>query len=168
MAWWYCDSDEWQQQTVPNMMGGILKLLAGGEIPDDIRKAFLGKTRLSLPSLMRILRTTIASLPQVFICVDALDEFPGGYLPMLFASLNEILGEFPKTKIFLTGRPHVKEVVQRHFVGAVAISICPNPNDIRNYVRMRLDAHFWHLKLRFIDDLLGEIGEIMVEKMGDR
>jgi len=66
-----------------------LKQLAGREIPDDIRKAFLGRTRPLLLSLMRILRTTIASLPQVFICVDALDELPESNLPELLESLRE-------------------------------------------------------------------------------
>ena len=165
VAWWYCNSDNWQGQTVTNVMGAILRLLAGSEIPDDIRKAFLGGTRPPLLSLMRILRTTIASLPQVFICIDALDEFPASNLPELLESLREILREFPKTRIFLTGRPHVKEVIQRHFVEAVAISICPNPNDLRNYVRMSLGSS---PLLGLMDgDLGGKIGEIM-EKMGDR
>jgi len=164
VAWLYCDYNA-QEHTVINMMGAILKLLVGGEIPDDIRKAFLGRTRPPLLSLMRILRTAIASLPQVFICIDALDEFPANNLPELLESLKEILQEFPKTRIFLTGRPHVKEAIQRYFVGAVAISIFPNRDEIRKYVSSRLRGGYW---VKRDSDLRTKIEEIIVEKMAER
>ena len=47
--------------------------------------------------------------------------------------------ESPRTRIFLTGRPPVKETVQRLFTKAVAIPISPNQDDVRSYVEMRLD-----------------------------
>ena len=42
-------------------------------------------------------------------------------------------------RIFLTGRPHIKEDIQRYFTKAVVIPISPNTDDIRNYLEMRLD-----------------------------
>jgi len=86
-----------------------------------------------------MLKTVIASLPQVFICLDALDECLPKHVPEILELLRDILRESPRTRIFLTGRPHVKEDVQRYFPKVVVIPISPNPNDIRNYVEMRLD-----------------------------
>jgi len=59
--------------------------------------------------------------------------------PELLESLRDISQESSKTRIFLTGRPHVGEDVERYFSKAVAIPISPGPDHIRNYVEMRLD-----------------------------
>ena len=127
------------------MMGTILKQLVGrGEMPEDVRQAFkkskkdVGGRRLLHADLMRILKNTISSLPQVFICIDALDEFLPKNLPGLLESLKDIVRESPTTRIFLTARPHVKETIQRYFAGAVEIPISPNTDDVRNYLEMKL------------------------------
>jgi len=86
-----------------------------------------------------MLRTAVASLPKAFICIDALDECQPKYLPELLESLRDIVQESPVTRIFLTGRPHVKENIQRCFTKVIVIPISPNADDIRNYVEMRLD-----------------------------
>ena len=139
VAWLYCDYNTQQDQTVINMVGAILKRVVGSEIPEDIRKAFQEGRRPLLADLMQVLRTAIASLPQVFICIDALDECLPKDLPELLGSLRDIVWESPRTRIFLTGRPHVKEAIERYFSKAVAITISPNEADIRNYLKMRLD-----------------------------
>ena len=76
VAWLYCDYLAQQEQTLINIMGAILKqLVSRGEVPGDIREAFQEGRRPLLPDLMRMLRIAIASLSEVFICIDALDEF---------------------------------------------------------------------------------------------
>ena len=92
------------------MMGAILRQLVGRKIPDDVRKAFEEGRRPLLADLRRMLRIAIASLPQVFICIDALDECLRKDLPELLESLRDTIRESPKTRIFLTGRPHVGAV----------------------------------------------------------
>src|SRR5207302_3954245 len=118
----YCDYLSQQKQTVTNMMGAILRQLVGrGGIPGCVRGAFhkgqgeFGGRRLRLPDLMEMLRSTIAPLSQVFICIDALDECLPKHLPELLESLRDIIQESPRTRIFLTGRPHVKDNIQRYF-----------------------------------------------------
>ena len=135
-----------QEQTITNMMGAILKQLVGrGGIPENVREAFQeGKKgivgrRLRLADLMQMLRIAIASLPQVFICIDVLDECLPKNLLGLLESLRDIVLGSPSTRIFLTGRPHVKEAIQKYFAKAVLIPISPNTQDIRNYLDMRLD-----------------------------
>ena len=142
----YYDFLAQNEQSITNMVGAILKqLVCGGDIPKDIREAFqkakkeLGGRGLLRADLMRMLKVAIASRPQVFICIDALDECLPKDLPELLESLREIVRESPTTRIFLTGRPHVREAIQRYFAGAVMIPISPSTNDVRNYLHMKLD-----------------------------
>ena len=166
VAWVYCDYLAQPEQTVINIMGAILKQLVGkGEIPKAIQEAFQEGRRLLLPDLVQMLRITIASLPRVFICIDALDEYLSKDLPELLESLRDIIRESPKTRIFLTGRPHVKETVERYFTQAVAIPISPNRDDIRNYVEAKLDRDDQPAAMN--KDLRADIIKMILDKMSD-
>jgi len=171
VAWLYCDFLAQQEQTMTNIMGAILKQLVGmGDIPKDIRMAFqeakrVGGRRPLLPDLVGMLRTAIASLPQVFICVDALDECLPKGLPELLGSLRDIVRESPRTRIFLTGRPHVKEAIQRYFNKAAVVPISPNQDDIMNYLEMRLDRDDEPEAMD--NELRVDIVRIILEKMSD-
>jgi len=86
-------------------------------VPQYLRETFQEakmetETReLRSADLMGMLKTVVASLPRVFICIDALDESLPKDLPEPLESLRDIVREFPRIRIFLTGRPHVKETV---------------------------------------------------------
>jgi len=168
----YCDFLAQQEQTLTGMMGAILKQLVGkGDIPIYLREAFqqgkqeIGGRALLPADLMRMLKMTIASLPQVFICIDALDEFLPKNLPELLRSLRDIVRESPNTRIFLTGRPHVKEDIQKHFPRVVLIPVSPKTDDIRNYLEMRLDMDPEPEAMS--DGLRADIIRIMMEKTSD-
>jgi len=142
----YCDFPSQQEQTTTNIIGALLKQLVGrGGIPDHLRAAFEKAKmefggrgpRLADLTLVGMLKIVIASLPQVFLCLDALDECLPKRVREVLELLRDILWESLGMRIFLTGRPHVKEDVQRYFPKAVVIPISPNPNDIQNYVEMR-------------------------------
>jgi len=165
VAWLYCDYNAQQEQTVINIMGAILKRLFGRNIPDDIRKAFQQGRRPLLPDLVRMLRIAISSLPQAFICIDALDECRPQDLPELLESLSDIVRDSPSARIFLTGRPHVIEAIQRYFTTVVAIPISPNQDDIRNYLEMRLDKDVEPEAMN--KDLRAEIITTILEKMSN-
>ena len=165
VAWLYCDYNARQEQTAINIMGAILKRLVGREIPKDIREAFQEGRRPILADLMRMLTMAISSLPQVFICIDALDECLPKNLPELLESLRYIIRESPTTRIFLTGRPHVKETIQRYFMEVAVMPISPNRDDIRNYVEMRLDRDGEPEAMN--DDLRADIVRIILEKIPD-
>ena len=165
VAWLYCDFKTQKEQTTINMMGAILKRLVGSEIPEEIRKAFKDKRRPLLVDLIRILGVAIASLPQVFIYIDALDEFLPEDLPKLLGSLRDIVRASPTTGIFLTGRPHVGEVIQEYFATAVVIPISPKADDITNYLKMRLDKD--NKRQAMNQDLRKEIVRNILEKMSD-
>ena len=168
----YCDFLAQQEQTITTMMGVILKqLVGGGEIPIYVRKAFqegqkeIGGRGLLLADLVGMLRTAIASLPQVFICIDALDEYLPKNLPELLESLRDIVRESPTTRIFLTGRPHVGETIQRYFTKAVVVPITPNTDDIRYYLKMKLDRD--EEPEAMDNDLRADIVKVILDRMSD-
>jgi len=163
VGWLYCDHESKNEQTVTDTIGAILRSLLASRGQRDILDPESSKPQLQ--DLMRRLRNWLV-LHQAFICIDAVDECPPENLPELLKSLGDIVREFPKTRILLTGRPHIKEVIQRHFVGAVEIPIRPNTNDIRNYLAMRLEKDD---KPEAMDsNLRADIGEVIMDKMSDR
>jgi len=168
----YCDFLAQQEQTITNIMGAILKQLVGrGDIPNDVREAFqrgkkeIGGRGLLLSDLMRMLRTAIFSLSRVFICIDALDECLPKYLPELLKSLSDIVRECPRARIFLTGRSHIGEAIQRYFAGVVVIPISPNTDDVRNYLAMRLGRDDEPEAMD--DDLRAAVEKVILDKMSD-
>ena len=168
----YCDFLSQQEQTIANIMGAILKQLVGkGGITDNLREAFqeekaeFGGRGLRPADLMGMLKTAIASLPRVFVCVDALDECLPKCLPELLESLRDIVRESPTTRIFLTGRPHVEGDVQRYFSKVVVIPISPNTDDILNYVEMRLDRDAEPEAMS--NDLRADIVRVILDKISD-
>ena len=172
VAAFYCDYLFQQEQTIDNIVGAILKqLVARGEIAKNLREAFqkakkeVGGRGPRLADLMGMLRTTIASLPRVFICIDALDECLPKSLPELFESLRDIVRESPSTRIFLTGRPHVGDDIRRYFTNAIVIPISPNRDDIRNYVERRLQRDAEPEAMS--NDLRADIVSIIQENISD-
>ena len=165
ITWLYCDYNTQQEQTVSNMMGAILKRLVGSEIPEGIRREFKAGRRLRFADLMRMLKAAIASFPQVFICIDALDECLPKNILELLESLRDIVRESPKTRIFITGRPYVGEDIQRYIPEAVTILFRPNQDDIRNYVEMRLDRDADPESMT--DNLRVEIVKIILDTVSD-
>ena len=168
----YCDYLNQQEQTTTNVIGAVLKQLVGrGDIPDYVREAFqAGKRNFGgrgpeLPDLIRMLMITVASLPQVFISIDALDEFPPKNLPELLGSLRDIVRESPKARLFFTGRPHVKGDIRRYFAKAVVIPMSPNRDDVRSYLEMRLERDTEPEAMN--DSLRVDILRIILKKTSD-
>ena len=172
VAGFYCDFLSQQEQTINNTVGAILKQLVGrGRIMKDLRGAFqkasqeLGGRGPRLADLIGMLRTAIASIPRVFICIDALDECLPRCLPELLGSLRDIVREAPSTRIFLTGRPHVWADIQRYFSKAIVIPISPKTNDIRDYVEMRLERDSEPEAMS--NGLRADIVRVILEKISD-
>ena len=118
-----------------------------------------------LMDLLRMLKAAIASIRQVFIYIDALDGCLPMYLAELLESLRDIIREFPKTRIFLTGRPYIRENIQRYFPTAIVMLVTPKTEDIRNYIEKRLDMD---VNPEAMDnDLRAEIMRITQESVSD-
>ena len=128
------------------MLGAILKqILERDGIPESLREIFrsgkrgFGGRAVQLLDLVKILKTTIASLPEVFICIDGLDECLPKNRRELLESLRDIIRASPTTRVFLSGRPHIRDEVKRYFTWAIMIAVVPTVGDIERYLEMRLD-----------------------------
>ena len=104
------------------MLGAILnQILERDGIPEPVRRAFrkgkrgCGGRSLKISDLVKILKTTIASLPEVLIYIDRLD----GCLPKnrreLLESLQDIVRASPTTRVFLSARPHIQDEIRGYF-----------------------------------------------------
>jgi len=143
VAWLYCDFLAHQELSATAMLGAILRQLVSiGEIRKNIRKRFrkrFSDRGLRLPDMLRMLKTAISLLPQVYICIDALDESTPESRQELLGSLQNIVRESPSTRVLFTGRSHVAEEVKKYFVEAIFVSVSPAQDDIRIYLDAKLD-----------------------------
>ena len=133
-------------QSPTNMLGSLLKqLLSGlGAIPGEIARKFrgqkkvIGGRRLHLPDVVKML-ADVSSLQRTFICVDALDECVPKHRVEVLEALGEILLRSANTRIFMTGRSHIRGVVEKGLGGrATSVSIKPRDDNIVTYLRTRL------------------------------
>ena len=143
----YCDFLAQQKQTTTSMLGAILKQLAVIQgIPEYMQRAFqkskiwFDGQGLRLPDLVKIMKKAVTARPRVFICIDGLDESTPKHRRELLKSLREIIRVSPNTRLFLTGRPHVRGEIMKCFGNVVQIPISPTPDDIRSYLEKRLES----------------------------
>ena len=142
----YCDYLAQEEQSATNMLGAILnQLLERDRIPEPVRQAFrkgkrgFGGRAVQLSSMVEMLKATITLVPEVFICIDGLDEcFPKNRQELL-ESLQDIVLASPATKVFISGRPHVQDEVKRYFTAAIVILLTPTIGDIERFLKRKLD-----------------------------
>jgi len=146
VACFYVDFAAREEQSPTNMLGSLLKQIIGGleKIPDEIRETFqdykkvIGGRGLRVSEIVGMLQT-VTSLRPTFICIDALDECVERHRPEVLGSLRQILEKSPTTRIFLTGRRHIRGEIERCLGGKASIlSIKPSNDDIVGYIQMRL------------------------------
>ena len=65
---------------------------------------------------------------------------PAKERPKLWKSLQHIFRACPNTRLFVTGRPHIREEVREYFPGCPdLLPIAPAEKDIQEYIIMRLE-----------------------------
>ena len=143
----YCDFHADKEQSATSVLAALLKQLVAGVDPirEEIKSAFDRAKKeadgraLRLPEIRAMLTKSASLLLRGFICVDALDEFPANHRPELWDSLLHIVRECPNIRLFITGRPHIREEVRKYFPGCPdQPPITPTEEDIREYLTMRL------------------------------
>ena len=146
VACFYYDFASREAQSPTNMLGSLLSQLLTGleEIPGEITKEFkgqkklLGGRRVQFQDIVKMF-PAVSSLRRTFICVDALDECIPEHQVEVLSALGQILRRSPNTRIFMTGRSHIRRAVERELGGgAISVSIKPKDGDIVAYLRARL------------------------------
>ena len=166
----YCDFHAHKEQSATSVLAALLKQIVAGvePIPEEIQAAFDRAKRevdgraLRLPEIRAMLVKSVSCLLRGFICIDALDEFPTKHRPELWDSLQRIIRECPNIRLFITGRPHIREEVKKYFPGCPdQPPVKPTEEDIREYLIMRLnnDSELDAMDTRLEADILRIIPE---------
>ena len=175
----YFDFAARKEQTATSMLGSLLKQMVSRKrgIPEEIwcalreQKDAISGRRPQLGDIVKMLQL-IASSQRMFMVIDALDECTAVQRFRLFDSLQEILEKSPATRIFLTGRPHIRTEIKTRLVGRVTTAlVCPTSDDIVQFLRAKLsedetpDAMDEGLKADILERILGSISEMWVAAM---
>ena len=144
----YFDFAARKEQSAASMLGSLLKQVVSQmeTIPEEISRAFqehkktMGGRRPQLAAVVEMLQAVTSSQPT-FICIDALDECAVVQRVRLLNSLKQILEKCPWTRIFVTGRPHIRTEIEKRLAGQTAsVPVSPSRPDIIRYLRDRLWA----------------------------
>ena len=128
-------------------MGALLKQVVGGldEMPVEISRAYqkqkkaIGGRGPRLCDIVKMLQKT-CSKERTFICIDALDECVPENRVKLLDSLSQVLQKSPGTRIFATGRPHIRPEIRRRLAGrTMCLSINTKTGDVIRYLHSRLE-----------------------------
>ena len=146
VACFYFEFAARKEQSAASMLGSMLEQMVSGmeRIPEEISRAFqeqkkaIGGRAPQLIDIVKMLQAITSSQPT-FMCIDALDECAGVQRAKLLDSLKQILERSPGTRIFVTGRLHIRAEVEKRLAGrVVSVSVGPTKDDIIRYVRARL------------------------------
>ena len=146
VACFYFDFASRNEQSPVNMLGSLLRQLVSGldGIQDGVvrslrnQKKVIGGRGLQVSGILKMFQT-ITTTKRTFICVDALDECAPEHLLVVLESLGQIVRESLDTRIFATGRSHIRSEVERKLGGAAAfILIEPTGDGIIGYLREKL------------------------------
>jgi len=167
----YFDYAARKEQSATSMLGSLLKQMISGieRIPEEISWAFqerrnaIGGSGPQLVDIVKMLQL-ITSSQRTFMVIDALDESAEVERFKLFDSLKQILKKSPGTRVFVTGRPHIRAEIEQRLAGHVtSVSIIPRKDDIVAYIRARLSQD--HLPDTMNKTLEAEIVQKIPEKI---
>ena len=148
VAYVYCDFSTPNAQSASTVLGPLLRQVVGAltQIPGDVQTAFersksqVDGCGLRLREIIEMLIKSLSCLKWSFICIDALDEFPLKFRPQLWECLQRVVRQCPNTRLFVTGRPHIRNELEKYFPGAAGmLPISPSKDDIGLYLKMRLE-----------------------------
>jgi len=142
----YFDFAARNEQSPVNMLGSLLRQLVSGQegIPEVITRTFrnekmsIGGRGLQVSGVLKMFQT-IAATRHTFICVDALDECVPEHRMVILESLGQMLKGSPNTRLFMTGRPHVRSEVERELSGAATfLPIRATEGGVLRFLREKL------------------------------
>jgi len=157
------------------MIGGLLRQVVLGAVGNvcEIKNAFeksrqKGGKGLRLPEMLGLFVKTIGCLERVYICIDAMDELVPQHRSEFLRALRQIIQEAPNTRLFLTGRPHIRGELDRHLTeGAYTMHIVPDQEDIARYLTRKMDDDDARDQELMTENLKNDIMKTMLEKASD-
>ena len=109
-----------KEQSATSMLGSLLKKVVNGmeRISEQISRGFqehtkaIGGRALRLPDIVKMLQSVTSSQPT-FICIDERDECVAVHREKILDSLKQIIEKSAGTRIFMTGRSHIRAEIER-------------------------------------------------------
>jgi len=175
----YFDFAARKEQSATSMLGSLLKQMVSGmeRVSDEISRVFqeqkkvIGGCGPKLADIVKMLQAITSSQPT-FICIDALDECVGAQRFRVLDSLKRVLEKSPTTRIFMTGRPHIRAEIETCLAGrAISLPVGPSKGDITTYLHARLgedetpDAMDEGLEADILEKIPENISEMYVGPM---
>ena len=169
----YFDFAARKEQSATSMLGSLLKQMVSRmeRIPEEIWQAFQEQKKAvsgcgpQLADVVEMLQL-ITSSQSTFMVIDAFDECTALQRFRLMNSLEQILQKSPSTRVFVTGRPHIRSEIEQRLPGrAISVSVAPREADIITYLRVRLseDETPDAMDASLEADILGKIPENISE-----
>lgn len=145
IAWIYCDYRDQTNQSLVNILGSILRQFLRavstshtlGQIEKILDSTKKSGTRVDILQVLPMLKLTLSQMDCSFLCLDALDEL----VPQTLVKLLQILqSEFSSVRIFLTGRPHIQQIIndRLQIQDQNTITLEAHPEDIRKYLKHQI------------------------------
>ena len=112
----YCDYRDQANQSVRNILGSILQqlLLALPSLPKEVHEQLesirKGMKQIVISDILQIFKLALPQFDGIFVCIDALDELETSTCIELLRLFRDELGA---AKLFLTGRPTVRNIIIR-------------------------------------------------------
>jgi len=117
--------------------------------------------------MLELLVKIIGSLERVYICIDAMDELVPQHRSEFLRALRQITQEAPNTRLFLTGRPHIRQELDNHLTKGYTVHIVPDKGDIARYLSRKMDDDDARDPDLMTENLKNDIMETMLEKASD-
>ncbi|KJK63626.1 Ankyrin repeats 3 copy [Aspergillus parasiticus SU-1] len=134
LAYLYGDYRDHKVQTTENILGAIVKqlLVFLSEIPQALLELYQREAKQEAPlskvSAQTFLDVACEQFSKVYICIDALDELKDQ------RTLLECLQGRSSMQLFITGRPHIRQTVQKYLKQRQEIPIEAHEGDIRRFI----------------------------------
>ena len=117
------------------------------EVPEAVKQAFraaktnLGGRAPELAMIVELFPAVLERFQEVFICVDALDEFVVEYRAGFLRAMHQILEQSQNAKLFVTARSHIQSVLKGNIPLDISIiTIQPLFSDIKLFLETKLDT----------------------------
>ena len=141
----YGDYKDKANQTLVHILGGLLhQFLTTSQkpIPDKVTQKLqdirFQCKKIEAEDNFDLLKTQLQQLKRAFICIDAIDELE----PKVRRQLLDVLKRLSthNTRLFLTGRGHVENEVEKYFQVAqdCIVNISASDQDIQEFVRQQI------------------------------
>jgi hypothetical protein len=139
----YLNHKEVDSQTPPKLLAALWRqLVLDRDISSDAKELYKQHykrgTSPSLQEVASILTSSLKEFSQVFIVIDAIDEYPEEQRFILLKHITEQMGLSLSVKLMVTSRPHVP--VGPTLPNVETLEIGAMPEDIQNFVNAQIDS----------------------------